>query len=101
VGTVGEGRSILPKAPDRRTLQRGWGGRTGSYPSGRPSRGGANRSSNIKRSIGNTTRKVALCGVCGGVSAEIALLTSLWQQCCCTVGVDTDRGSGSPDKQAP
>lgn len=57
---------------------RGWGGRTGRYPSGRPSRGGANRSSNIKRVIAISTRKVNPCPACGGVSPDVRLLTEVW-----------------------
>lgn len=53
------------------------------YPSGRISRGGANRSSNIKREVGLKVRSVELCVVCGGVSKEIANLTSLFSECTC------------------
>lgn len=53
------------------------------YPSGRGSRGGANRSSNIKREVRLKVRSVELCAACGGVSKEIAALTNLFPECIC------------------
>jgi hypothetical protein len=53
------------------------------YSSGRPSYGGANRSSNIRREIGLRVTTVTLCVTCGGVTAEIAALTSLFPLCSC------------------
>lgn len=58
---------------------RGWGGRTGLYPTGRPSKGGANRSSNTRRVIRETIRKVTICPSCGGVDPEVTELTEMWQ----------------------
>lgn len=62
----------------------GWGGQTGRYPSGRPSKGGANRSSNIKREINRTTMTVERCPTCRGLTAYYASLTALWPSCSCT-----------------
>jgi|GEM_PF-4458097 len=53
------------------------------YPSGRWSRGGANRSSNIKRAIREKTTTVTLCLICGGVTREVYSLTQLFPLCEC------------------
>lgn len=53
------------------------------FPSGRPSRGGANRSSDIKREVRLRVTHVTLCGTCGGVTPEVAALTSLFPLCVC------------------
>lgn len=53
------------------------------YPSGRWSHGGANRSANIKREVRVKTLTIALCNFCGGVSEEVAALTSLFPRCAC------------------
>ena len=65
---------------------RGWGGRTGAYPSGRPSKGGANRSSNTPRERGVSVRRVHPCMTCGGVPTEVTVLTGLWEKCSCQPG---------------
>jgi hypothetical protein len=53
------------------------------YPSGRWSRGGANRSANLKREIGVRTIAVTLCVFCGGVTEDVMRLTSLFPLCRC------------------
>lgn len=54
------------------------------HSSGRPSFGGANRSSNIKREIGLHVTRITPCVTCGGVTAEVAELTSLYTRCICS-----------------
>lgn len=53
------------------------------YPSGRPSHGGANRSSDIRREIGLHVTHVTLCTACGGVTPEVFALTALFPLCSC------------------
>jgi hypothetical protein len=53
------------------------------YPSGRPSHGGANRSSNLRREIRKYTLTVELCLVCGGVTPDVMQLTQLFPACAC------------------
>jgi hypothetical protein len=55
------------------------------YPSGRWSRGGANRSANLKREINKSTVTVTLCVTCGGVALEVSALTQLFPACTCLV----------------
>lgn len=52
-----------------------------NHPSGRPSYGGANRSSNIKREINLTVTRFTPCSVCGGVT----FTTTLLPHCNCEV----------------
>jgi hypothetical protein len=53
------------------------------YPSGRWSHGGANRSSNIKRVIGERTITVTLCAFCRGVTDDVTHLTTFLPRCHC------------------
>ncbi len=53
------------------------------YPSGQGRRGGANRSSTLRREIHKTTTAVTLCLICGGVTPDVFLLTQLFPLCEC------------------
>src|SRR5260221_181592 len=57
--------------------------RVRNHPSGRPSYGGANRSSNIKREIGLTVIQPSRCLMCDGVAEDVANLTTLFPVCRC------------------
>ena len=53
------------------------------YPSGQGMRGGANRSSTLRREVRKSTTAVTLCLICGGVTPEVYLLTHLFPLCEC------------------
>lgn len=55
------------------------------YPQGQFSRGGANRSAKIARERRLVTKRVTPCLTCGGVTAEIRKLTSLFPLCECAM----------------
>lgn len=54
-----------------------------NHPSGRPSYGGANRSSNVKREIHRHVITVDRCVMCGGVTPDVLKLTTLFPVCRC------------------
>ena len=53
------------------------------HPSGRPSRGGANRSSNVKREVRLRVTRFEQCLECGGVTEDVMKLTTLFPVCRC------------------
>lgn len=53
------------------------------YPSGQGRRGGANRSSTLRREVRLKVTKIEFCPWCGGVSEETAAKTSLYFRCWC------------------